>query len=531
VSTGAFTLHLQDGDWRLAFDAFVHDRPGELAEICSFMAERNARITRFDFNRSEDPHMVEMEVALPSAEAAGPLARDAAKVQRLFSDKLADKNQDVKGFTEPEGLLRLKVQLKDSPNAMGALAELCRSHHANIIHMVYREEENPNLLAISVAADSPEQAAALLRDMNERDLAYHVEWTGKQGGDMGRILGLNEVESFMVRLKTILPPDKHDAAEDLLNSTSDLRRILSEFRRQAGETGESLAASEVFTKALQLAAASATKTGSRFALTCTGPLRITQRLRLSRLACPTGANGYLITDGNSHLLIDSSYGLFYADAMQSLVSQGVDPSRIELMLLTHADADHAGWAAPLQRDYGVRIMRHPHTQAVFESENRAEGAHTRLCALNRAYTRLVNRFSDLQVPERMEDFPPHPQGGELGGFPVIGLVRFQDLELTVLESLGGHAPGNVFFLDARRGLLFSGDYLIDVASLADRDKETLSLPRYLMTSTNADSRVFSKEMDMLKALMRGLAKHRAEQAIPRVFPGHGAFYAVGEANW
>lgn len=495
------------------------------------MAERNAGITRFDFNRSEDPHKVDMEVSLPSVEAAGPVARDVMAAQRLFSDALAEKNQDMSEFTEPEGLLRLKVQLEDSPNAMGELAKLCRSHHANIIHMTYHGDEIPNLLSISVAADSPEQAAALLKDMNERGHAYHVEWTGKQGGDMGRILGLNEVESFMVRLKSILPPDKRDAAEDLLDSTSDLRRNLLEFRRQAGETGESLAASEVFTKALQLAAASATKTGSRFALTCTGPLRITPRLQLSRLACPTGANGYLITDGDSHLLIDSSYGLFYADAMQSLARQGVAPSRIELMLLTHADADHAGWAAPLQRDYGVRIMRHPQSQAVFESENRAEGVQTRLYALNRAYTRLANRFSDLQVPEKMENFPAHPQGGQLGGFPVIGQVRFQDLELTVLESLGGHVPGNVFFLDVQRRLLFSGDYLIDLPSLTDRDKETLSLPRYLMTSTNADSRVFSKEMDMLKALMRDLAANGDDTTIPRVFPGHGAFYAVGEADW
>jgi glyoxylase-like metal-dependent hydrolase (beta-lactamase superfamily II)/ACT domain-containing protein len=530
-SDQTLALRFHAGRWRLAFLAFVRDKPGELADVCAFMAEREANIERFAFNRSENPRLVDMEISLPSPEAAGPAARDLLAAGRLFDPSRTDPNGDHAGVTEPEGLLRLKVNLVDAPGSMASLAECFRRHTANVIHMAYHAQEAPGLVSVTLAAPTPEAAAALLDEMNQRGDAYHVEWTGPQGGDMGRILGLNEVESFIVQLKALLPDDQRASVEELIRSSGELRRTLAEFRREAGETSEALAASEVFANILKLAAASVTKTGPRFALSRTGPLRITEQLTLSRLACPTGANAYLISDGETHALIDSSYGLYYPDAMAWLRAQGVDPDRIELILLTHADADHAGWAAHLQRDAGARVMRHPQAGEVFRAENRAQGAQTSLHALNAAYTRLINRFSDLQIPQHMEDFPTHPQGGELGGFPVCGLVRFRDLELTVLESLGGHVPGNVFFLDRSRGMLFSGDYLIDLASLSDRDKETLSLARFLLTSTNADSRVFGREMAMLQSLMRETAARLPSEQTPRIFPGHGGFYALAEARW
>ncbi|MFW5837856.1 MAG: MBL fold metallo-hydrolase [Desulfovibrionaceae bacterium] len=533
-SPKSLALRFNNDQWRLAFQVFVQDRPGELADICAFAARRSANIERFAFNRSENPHLVDMEVSLPSPEAAGPMARDLLQAKRFAKDTLSRDDQHA-GVTEPAGLLRIKANLTDRPGAMASLAELFRRHEVNVIHMTYDGEAAPGLVAVSLAADSPERISALLREMNEQGYAYHVEWTGSKSGDLGRvvdrILGLNEVESFIVRLKSLLPSHKRTSVEEVLHSSSDLRQNLADFRREAGENGEALAASEVFANILQLAAASVTKTGPGFALTRTGPLTITKELTLSRLACPTGANAYLISDGHRHLLIDSSYGLYFQDAMAWLKAQGVDPANIETVLLTHADADHAGWAAPLQKHYGANVLRHPQAQNVFEAENRAEGAQTRLHALNAAYTKLINRFSDLQVPEAMEDFPRHPMGGQMCGFPVVGVFRFRDLELTVLESLGGHTPGNVFFLARDQGLLFSGDYLIDVDSLSERSKQTLTLARMLMTSTNADSRVFAQESDMLKTLMRDTARTSKLTAIPRVFPGHGDFYALEEAGW
>jgi len=160
-------------------------------------------------------------------------------------------------------------------------------------------------------------------------------------------------------------------------------------------------------------------------------------------------------------------------------------------------------------------------------------------ALNGYYTKLINRFTDLRAPKRIRAFPEasgeaarKPCARLVGGFQIVGRFRVGDLELQVLESLGGHVPAQVFFYAPSEGLLFCGDYLIDFRSLSERTKSFLSIARFLMTSTNSDSRVFGREMEQLARLMMETeARLRAQDKSARVFPGHGDFYSVEEAEW
>jgi glyoxylase-like metal-dependent hydrolase (beta-lactamase superfamily II) len=291
-----------------------------------------------------------------------------------------------------------------------------------------------------------------------------------------------------------------------------------------------MAASEVFTNILQLATSSISKTGRNFTLRLTGPLRLTERVSLYMLACPTGANGYLLRAGDELTLVDSSYGLYYPDVKEWLGAHGIAPSQIRRALFTHPDADHAGWAAPLEADFGTQVFMHPHSREIFRHQNRAYGSDSRLMALNGYYTKLINRFTDLRAPGEIHSFPS--ASGEVGGFKIVGRVHVGDIELKVLEGLGGHVPAQVFFYASREGILFCGDYLIDLNSLSDRTKSTLSIARFLMTSTNSDSRVFGREMRQLARLMFDTNTRLAKEGrSARVFPGHGDFYPVEEAEW
>jgi glyoxylase-like metal-dependent hydrolase (beta-lactamase superfamily II) len=131
---------------------------------------------------------------------------------------------------------------------------------------------------------------------------------------------------------------------------------------------------------------------------------------------------------------------------------------------------------------------------------------------------FISRFSDAT--------------GYVGGFKRIGSFQVGDINFDVLESLGGHVPDQIFLFAQAVGLLFSGDYLIDFNSLSDRTKSTLNLARYLMTSTNNESRVFEREMKQLTKLILD-TQERLEKSgrTVRIFPGHGEFYAVDEADW
>jgi glyoxylase-like metal-dependent hydrolase (beta-lactamase superfamily II) len=533
-----FPLERRPGaDWRLTLWARLLDRPGELADLAAFLAANNANVEQFYYNRSEDARLVRLRVGCATATLCGALVDQMQRMGRLplKEDEPEDDPilPEVGTITDQDGLLGLKITLEDRPGSLADLAEVLRNHDANVIHMTYDGDKAPGLVAITVATSCPDHVAALLDDLNRGGLHFHVQWQGAGRDSIDKIIGLSAVEQFLFRLKSILPPAKLDRLKALMESSDEMGRALMDFRRESGEDPESMAVSEVFSNILHLAAVSIGKTGDHFSMRVTGPVPLSAQVELYMLACPTGANGFLLRTPEEDVLMDTGYGLYYPDVRQWLQRHGFDPRNIRRAYVTHPDADHAGWAAPLQEEFGTRIFMHPDAARVFATENRAYNTGTRLQALNISFTRLITRLTELRPPRRIEGFSPGPKTPEtMGGFPVLGEFRVADLNFLVLESLGGHVAGQVFFLAPEQGLLFCGDYLIDVASLSERDKQTLSIPKYLMTSTNSDSRVFSREMHMLRDLMLTLHSQFSPLGKPvRIFSGHGGLYTTDDADW
>ncbi len=515
------------GHWLLSGDVFLPDRPGELAELSAAIAGVGANIERFAYNRSQDPNLVNIATRLDSAAAAGRLADELCGKGFLAPPPAASVEKPE--ITDPGGLLRVKVNLQDRSVALAGFARVLKEHRANVIYMCYDGEKAREVAEIAMATESPDEVSQLLKDLNRREYHYHVEWQGADGSSINNIIGLSLLERFLLNLKVLLPREKLAELEELIHSSEELYQTLLSFKREAGGSEQSMAASQVFTSILELATSSLSKTGRGFSLRLTGPLPLTERVSLYMLSCPTGANSYLLQHDEQYTLIDSSYGVYWRDVKQWLARHGIDPSRIRTALFTHSDADHAGWAAPLEEDCGAAIHMHPDCRGIFEHENRAYGSGTPLMALNAYYTKLINRFTDLRAPKLIRPFPP--ADSEAGAFKVIGRFAIADLELLVLESLGGHVPAQVFYYAPAEGLLFCGDYLIDFQSLSDRAKSTLSIARFLMTSTNSDTQMFSREMRQLAKLMLDTnARVQKAGGCARIFPGHGDFYRVDEAE-
>ena len=177
-----------------------------------------------------------------------------------------------------------------------------------------------------------------------------------------------------------------------------------------------------------------------------------------------------------------------------------------------------------------RVYLHPAARQGLDTQNRAAGAQTRLSQLNEHFTVLVNEFTQLRSPQAPCQFAVIPLRS-IAGFPIIDRFHVGELVFEVVESLGGHVPGQVFFLNRAFGLLFTSDYLLDVASLSRQEKDYLRLPRYLMTSTNIDSDVFRKETAMLRQLIDQENHSLSRDGISvTVFPGHGDYYCTPGGN-
>ncbi len=518
------TLTPEEGRWSVQVTTYLDDRPGALAQLARVVATHGANITRFVFNRAESPNRVELTLDVRRVGRAGAL------IEHLEGQGLLRPREEEAsaGVPDPEAILTMKVRLVDQPGTLAEFAELLAAHGANVIFMQYDRSLAPGQCEMSMVAPSAEEAGALLTDITESKYDFHVEYRGSDPEAYHAIIGLSAVEVFFLRLRESLPEAARRELRDLVAQSEQLQRSLVEFRRESARSEESMAAGEVFETVLELATMSLRKLGPHFTLRSVGPIPVSPSVNLHALAPPTGCVCYLLDDGEALTAFDTGFGLYYDDWKAWVERLGLEARRIRRVYLTHPDADHAGFAGALQDEFGAQAYAHADAERVFREGNRAAGTDTPLGLLNECFTHLVNAFTRARYPGCVTALGPGE--GERGGFRRMEGFSVGDVAFEVLESLGGHTPGQVFYLAPEHGLLICGDYLIDFGSLSDHDKARLSVPKYLMVSTNVRSAVFADEMARLQRAMVELQPRLAAAGRhARVLPGHGEPYLVDEA--
>ncbi|WP_205664644.1 MBL fold metallo-hydrolase [Ammonifex thiophilus] len=419
-----------------------------------------------------------------------------------------------------QNLLKLNVYLKHRPGTLAAFARLLRQRGANVIHMAYNEAVAETTATVTLVVQDTREVDELLKDLHRAGYFYSVEYRGAEEKEAENIIGLNLVEYFYFRLKRLLGEENTEQLRRIVEASRCMSEALISFYREAGKD---LATSKVLTNILTFAATSRFKTGASFSYRRLPSLPL-GGLTLHAFRLPTGGNLYLLESEEELVLIDGGYGIYYEDVKRMLKDNGFDPARIKRIYLTHADADHAGLSGHLAREFGTQVFLHPDARGVLEKENRAWGSGSPLTELNHYFTVLVNAFTNFTPPPSWEAFRREGKG-KICGFPIIDSFTVGGCTFKVLESLGGHVPGQVFFLSAEAGLLFTGDYLLFVPSLDPEEKEFLNLPKFMMTSTNTNSALFREEMQALEKIALELDEELKKQnrgAI--VAPGHGDYF-------
>jgi glyoxylase-like metal-dependent hydrolase (beta-lactamase superfamily II) len=199
-------------------------------------------------------------------------------------------------------------------------------------------------------------------------------------------------------------------------------------------------------------------------------------------------------------------------------SLGIEEDAVSKIFLTHADADHAGAAGYFK----ARSYMHPGTMEILLRANRAYGSKIEGSILEEVYTRLINLFSRFNPPAVGEYLYPDAKGRE-GAFDVIGELTVGRLRFKVLNGLGGHLHGQIYFLCEREGLLFTGDSLINFASFTPERERYNSLAKILMTTVNVDSDAAREERIGLMRIAKEMdAEQRRRGKRCLVCGGHGA---------
>jgi glyoxylase-like metal-dependent hydrolase (beta-lactamase superfamily II) len=473
------------------FIARMPDEPGALHTAAEIVKRYRGNIERIHYDRRIDPYVVFFEVTCEPMEY-GSIERELKAI----------------GFLQTSltklGFLKFKVVL---PHRAGALFEFLHyttTAHSNIAFLDFDDQgKHPDQVTISLTIDDVSKLDWLLEQLKSRYPLEILEYdvTGKHLDDTVFYI------RFAQELREIIG-DQED--QFLMKLLSDINHIVQEL------TSQDMDPKGVFESVLLTGRTLKASTGQGF-FADVQRVDITEEVELFCFQPPCGGNIYVLNDREGMVIIDTGYGQYKDDLRTMLAHYGLgDLSRLRGVYLTHADADHSGaaWSFP------APSYVHPGTADIINAANRAYGSVSESSVLEAVYTKLINLFSAFRPPEEMELFDLAPRG-EVMGLNVIGCINVGDVNLKVLDGLGGHLHGQVFFVAEKEGVLFTGDSLINFKSLSEERSRYNQLAKNLMTTVNVDSERADRERRVLIELAKRLTD--AERSITcLVCGGHGA---------
>jgi glyoxylase-like metal-dependent hydrolase (beta-lactamase superfamily II)/uncharacterized protein with ACT and thioredoxin-like domain len=469
------------------------DTPGSLHRAAEIIKKYDGNINRIQFDRRIDPGTVFYEVSADE-ESYKKITQDLEKIGYLQNS------------IKPLSFLKFCVYMPHRPGALYEFLGLTTSAGANISFLDFDDKSrHPDRLTVSL---NLEQGAVVDRLLNQLKSLYPMEiieydTTGKQ---------LDDTVFYVRYAQSIRELIGQSEDTFLLSFLADTNRIAQELMDRGCDP------KQVFESVLLTGQTMKATTGKNF-YADVQKFWINNHTSLFCFQVPCGGNIFLVKSKEDLLMIDTGYGIYHSDVMAMFSRYGVgDPRKITRIVVTHADADHCGAAG----FFTAPLIMHHSTREIIRTNNRAYGSRSDHASLDEFYTKMINIFSHFKTPEEIGCISA-PNGITRGIFPVIGTVSIGDIELEVLDGLGGHTAGQVFLYSRKNGLLFAADSVINFASLSKERADYSSLAAFLVTSVNVDSKSAKKERNGLLEL----AQDTDNELVPSgrrclICGGHGA---------
>ncbi len=195
-------------------------------------------------------------------------------------------------------------------------------------------------------------------------------------------------------------------------------------------------------------------------------------------------NCYLVKTNAGYVLIDTGSSGHRADLEKELERAGCRPGDLRLIVLTHADSDHAGNAAFLRNKYGAKIALHRGESQVVETGDMIWSRKNRPLL-----TRILLPLFRLGPSDRFKPDLYVEEGDNLSAY---------GFDAQILH-LSGHSNGSIGIVTAGGSglVLFCGDLF-----------------------TNTGKPVLNSLMDDLAAAKASVERLES-LPIDTVYPGHG----------
>lgn len=442
---------------KFSFIAHMPDTPGSLHRAAEIIKKYDGNINRIQFDRRIDPGTVFYEVTA-TGEAYAKITRDLAAIGYLQT------------ALKPLDFLKFTIDMPHRPGALHEFLDYITSAGANIAFIDFDDKgRHPHRLTVSLNLEQSTVVQELLDQLKSRYRLEILEYdkTGKHLDDT----------VFYVRFAQAVRELIGDSEEEyLLSFLADTNHMAQELMDRGCNPHQA------FESVLETGRSMNRTNGPGF-YADVQRFPITPAVTLHCFQPPCGGSVFLLTAPGDTVMIDTGYGIYHDAIMAMLSNYGIgDPSALSRIIVTHADADHCGGAG----FFSVPAFMHPGTLEIIRTNNRACGSRSDHASLDEFYTRMINLFSRFNTPSEIRTFDAFG-GAKRGIFPIIGRFAIGDVELEVLDGLGGHTHGQVFLYSRDHGLLFTADSVINFSSLTKERADYSSLAAFLVTSVNVDS--------------------------------------------
>jgi glyoxylase-like metal-dependent hydrolase (beta-lactamase superfamily II)/ACT domain-containing protein len=477
------------------------DTPGSLHRAAEIIKKYEGNINRIQYDRRIDPTTVFYEVTA-SEETFRKITKDLAEKGYLQTS------------LKPLNFLKFRIYLPHEPGALYKFLNITTSVGANIAFIDFDDKgRHPDSLTVSLNLEQTSVIEELLDQLKSYYRIEIIEYdtTGKHLDDT----------VFYVRYAQAVRELIGESGDNfLLSFLADTNHIVQELMARGYDPRE------VFRSILVTGQTMRATSGERF-YADVQKYQISEQCTLFCFQMPCGGNIFLIATAWENILIDTGYGIYYSDVLSMLSRHGIrEDQKISRIVVTHADADHCGASGY----FTVPVLMHEGTLEIIKKNNRAYGSRNEHSVLEEFYTKMINIFSKFNSPTKIECFSKHEEQMR-GIFPVIGQVSIGDLNLEVLEGLGGHTYGQIFLYSGKQGLIFTADSLINFSSLTKERADYSSLAEFLVTSVNVDSDLAKKERKALLEIAFETDKTLStKNKRCLICGGHGAVSVLDEHN-
>ncbi len=465
------------------FVTTMPDRAGAFLRASRIIADLGLNITRVSYNKAIDTHTLFLEVE-------GSHARLEQAAERL------EEIGCLQNSMEEGAVLLVEFRLRDTPGSVTAVLELIEQYNFNISYLSSQENGTAwQQFKMGLFVEQPEQFSQFL---NAASLLCPVRVVDYDKAE--RILD-NSI--FYVSFANELAQRLALPEEGRMELVIDANQVM----HLLDERGESFHKTFDYIRGFGEALASCR--GSAFRP------RVTEYdyggdLHLILIEPPCGSNTCILRHQGRYLFIDTSYAC-YREEMLNLFRRLLPDfdTAPRAALITHADVDHCGLldlfdTVYLSRKSRDSLLMERTSRGGFRERNPLHAPYIRICKALTSYR--------TAAPETLRVIAgvSAPQNKPLD---VIGSWCFGDLTFQAAEGQGGHLPGELVLVERERGLVFTGDILVNIRELTEEQARYNHYAPYLMTSVDTDPVLCAKERRELPHLLGPGRWH--------IFGGHG----------